>query len=210
MMSSMKQKNLAVGAWALAILTTLVAVIIWGQGLKWHFSGISTYQIFPVLGLVAFGLMWGHYIVAATRQYFQVDRAAIIQYFHLTSMVVLAAILMHPGLLIVQLARDGLGLPPESYYRVYGWLTILGSISLCVFLAYELRRKFNQRSWWKYVERLNDIAMLAVYYHGLRLGTHTQVGWFHYLWYFYGATLAAALVYIYYKKLHNAHRPAVS
>lgn len=181
--------------------------MVWGESLEWQFSGLSTYQVFPVLGLLAFGLMWGHYIIAALRLYLRLERSVTAQYFQLTSMVVLAAILLHPGLLIWQLARDGLGLPPESYFRLYGWLTILGSVSLCVFLAFELRRKFGQRSWWKYIERLNDVAMVAVYYHGLKLGTHTQIGWFKYLWYFYGLTLIAALIYLYSLKLKSSAKP---
>lgn len=197
----MKKNKLLTGAWALAALTTILAVYVWGEGVNWDIGGLSNYQIFPLLGLIAFGLMWGHYMVAALRQYLVIDRIVIAQYFHITSLVVLVAILLHPGLLIWQLARDGLGLPPESYYRLYGWLTILGTVSLCVFLAYELRRKFGQRSWWKYVERLNDVAMVAIYYHGLKLGSHTQVSWFRYLWYFYGATLVAALMYLYSLKL---------
>ncbi len=199
MMATLEKKLLG-AAWTLAAVTTLLAVVVWGESLEWQLSGLSTYQIFPVLGLVAFGLMWGHYIVAALRLYLKLDRGVTAQYFHLTSLVVLAAILLHPGLLIWQLARDGLGLPPGSYYRLYGWLSLLGSVSLCIFLAFELRRKFGSRSWWKYVDRLNDLAMLAIYYHGFRLGTHTQLGWFVYVWYIYGLTLAVALGYIYYYK----------
>ncbi len=206
-MTSTINNKLLVAAWVMAAVTSLMAIIVWGESLEWQFGGLSTYQVFPVLGLLAFGLMWGHYIVAALRLHLRVDRSVTAQYFHLTSMVVLAAILLHPGLLIWQLARDGLGLPPGSYYSRYGWLTLLGSISLCVFLAFELRRKFGNRPWWKYVDRINDLAMVAVYYHGLRLGSHIQVEWFRYLWYLYGLTLAAALVFIYSKKLRQTPKP---
>ncbi len=193
-------KRLNVFAWTLSATGASLAVLAWGQGLKWQLEDLSLYEIFPVFGLVAFSLMWSHYVVAAFRLYFRVERPAIVKYFHATSLIVLAAILTHPGLLIWQLWQDNFGLPPGSVKQTYGWIAILGMISLLVFLAFELHRWFDKRSWWWYIERANDMAMVAIYYHGLSLGTHLQSGWLRYTWYFYGATLVAALVYIYYKK----------
>jgi hypothetical protein len=73
-------------------------------------------------------------------------------------------------------------------------------VSLLVFLAYECRRKFDHRPWWRFVGYATDIAILAIFYHGLRLGSQLQAGWLLGVWFFYGITLIISLAYIYYKK----------
>jgi hypothetical protein len=188
-------------AWILSGLVLVAAIVAWGQSLDWQISGITAYQWFPLLGLTAFSLMWGHYIVGALRRYFGVEKAVLSQYFEVTSMVVLFAILLHPGILWLQLWRDGFGLPPKSYLTVYGvgsmkLAVVLGSISLAVFLMFELRRKYGEASWWKYVSYSSDVAMLAIFYHGLTLGGQLQGGWYRALWFAYGITLVLAIGYI--------------
>jgi hypothetical protein len=186
--------------WTITSIAALLAVIVWGRSFAWNFSAINAYQFFPVLGLTAFSIMWSHYMVGALK------RAALLRgdyaaYFRKSGYAVLILILLHPGILIYQRFRDGYGLPPHSYTTYVApsmaWLTLLGSVSLFVFLSYELHRFFSKRSWWKYVAGAGDAAMLAVFYHGLRLGSQLQGGWFRYVWLFYGATLFAAIVYKY-------------
>lgn len=198
-----KTKTLKIFAWALSGFVAVLAFMAWGQGIRWQFSNLSTYRIFPLLGLLAFSLMWVHYVMSALRQYLKIDKQVLHTYFEVTSILVLAAILLHPGLLWWQLWRDGFGLPPGSYLQNYvaptlKWAALLGTTSLFVFLAYELRRVFHDRSWWKIVEYLTDAAMVAIYIHAIKLGGQLQSGWFKVIWIFYGITLAAALGYIYY------------
>ena len=49
-----------------------------------------------------------------------------------------------------------------------------------------------------------DIAMLAIFYHGLRLGSLLTQGWMRAIWWFYGLTLIAALAYSYSQKYAKA------
>jgi hypothetical protein len=42
--------------------------------------------------------------------------------------------------------------------------------------------------------------MLAIFYHGLRLGQQLQYGWYRYVWWFFGITLIAVLVRSYSRK----------
>jgi hypothetical protein len=72
---------------------------------------------------------------------------------------------------------------------------LFGSLSLLVFLAYELRRKYRQASWWKYVEYANVAAMFAILYHGFTLGQELSLPWLKGVWLFYAVTLAGAVVY---------------
>lgn len=194
----MAEKRLNMGAWALSFVVSLLAITVWEQSTK---PPLTIYKLFPIFGLLAFSLMWSHYIVSVIRQYLKIDKSVVLLYFNVTSWIVLIAIALHPSLLIYQLYRDGLGLPPGSYEMVYGWVTLLGTGSWFVFIAYEFRRKFGQKKWWKYIEYLGDLAMLTIFYHGLHLGTQLHIEWFRWIWYFYGVTLVGALSYIYAKKL---------
>ncbi len=188
------------------MLVIIIAITVWGQGLRWQFDHLSIYQFFPVLGLIAFSTMWSHYIASVVRQLLGIERRVLHTYFEATSLIVLAAILLHPGLLWYQLWRDGFGLPPGSYLNHYvapslKWAAILGTISLFVFLAYELRRKYYDKHWWRYVAYASDAAMIAIFIHALNLGTNVQTGWFRVVWWGYGVSLIGALTYIYYKRL---------
>jgi len=191
-------------AWALSSLVILLSVLAWGGYLHWQFTGFSSYQLFPLLGLIAFSVMWAHYVVGFARLKLGVEKEALRTYFQVTSIVVLVALLLHPGLLIWQLWHDGFGLPPGSYLGHYvapamGWIATLGLVNLCIFLAYELWRWYENRPWWHYVSAASDLAMLGVFYHGLRLGSTLQEGWFAILWYLYGISLVALLLYKYHR-----------
>lgn len=186
-----------IGAWSLSVLVSILAIVVWGQSFNWHLA-LDAYLLFPVLGLVAYSIMWSHYVAGAARSLLHIEESALRQYYRITGFVVLALICLHPGLLIFQRFRDGYGLPPHSYETYVapgmGWITILGTASLLVFLAYEFHRKFGKRPWWHFIAEAGDVAMLAIFYHGLRLGQQLQQGWFRYVWWFYGITLVAILI----------------
>lgn len=188
--------------WLLAAAATAVSVVAWGQGLDWNFERMSAYKLFPLFGLLAFGLMWGHYVVAALRKLLGYPKQVSKLYFEATSAVVLVCILLHPGLLIIQLWSDGLGLPPGSYLEHYvapglKWAVALGSISFLVFLAFELHRWYSEKPWWRFVQYACDVAMILILIHGFRLGGELQSGWFRAVWAFYAITLLASLGIIY-------------
>ncbi len=198
----MKARDLQIVAWGMSVTAVVLAVAAWGQGNSWRVD--STYQLFPLFGLLAFSLMWSHYVAAALRLHFKLDRAVLKTYFEVTSLGVLAAILLHPGLLAYQLWRDGQGLPPGSELNYLGpkmmIYILIAMISLLVFLAYELRRIYGQKPWWKFVQYASDVAILLILLHSLKLGSQLQAGWLRTVWYFYGLTLGTALVYIYWNK----------
>lgn len=204
----LNEKQLQIFAWGLSGLVSLVAIYAWGQLYDWDIAGLSTYQLFPLFGLLAFSLMWSHYIVAVARLYSAIDSSVTKPYFEATSFVVLVAILLHPGLLAWQLWRDGAGLPPASELEyvvpALRGLVVLGMTAWLVFLAYELRRWLKTKAWWKYVQYLNDLAMLAIYYHGLKLGSHLGGGWFRGVWLFYGLSFIVALIFIYSRRFARA------
>ncbi len=196
-----------IAAWSLSLAVCLAAVVAWGMNYSWHILPFRIYQVFPLLGLLAFSIMWSHYISAAFRDIAGINKKLFSRYFRLTGYAVLILICLHPGLLIYQRFRDGFGLPPGSYESYVapglGWVTILGTASLGVFLAFEFHRKFGNRTWWHYVQDASDPAMLAILYHGLRLGSQLQQGWFRYIWLFYTVTLIAVLIRKYIKRVRH-------
>lgn len=196
-------------AWSISLLTCLVAFIVWGHDYSWQLLPLNNYVIFPLLGLLAFSLMWGHYMSSAIRQAFGLDRQVLKRYFEATSLVVLVLLCLHPSLLIYQRFRDGFGLPPGSYMSYVapgmGWITLLGTVSLVIFLAFEFRRRYGDKSWWHFVAEAGDFAMLAIIYHAIQLGSQLQTGWYRYIWWFYAVSLVAVLLPKYYQRYFLKH-----
>lgn len=192
--------------WSLSTLVSFVALFAWGQSFEWALSAINPYQFFPLLGLLGFSLIWSQYMVAGL-QTVLLRGVKLADYFRYTGYAVLLVIVLHPGILIYQRFHDGFGLPPGSYESFVApgmaWLTLLGTASLLIFLAFELRRWFSRKTWWKFVARAGDLAILAIFYHGLRLGSQLQGGWYHGVWLFYGTTLVLALGHKYWSLLHR-------
>lgn len=194
-----RENMLRFAAWSLCLLVTLLAILAWGPGYEWRIIPLSSYVLFPVLGLIAFSIMWTHYVMGTVSDLAGVKPEVLKPYFRYTGYAVLIFLCLHPGLLIAQLFFDGAGLPPLSYERYVapglGWVTLLGTVSLLVFLAFELHRFFGKKSWWHYVVDASDFAMLAIVYHGLQLGADLdRVGWYRAVWWFYAITLSLVLV----------------
>lgn len=184
-------------AYGLAMLTTGLALLVWMPSTD---KGITTYVLFPLFGLVAFGLMWGHYVMGAVRRMLGVDKEALGAYWLVTSWVTLFCLLAHPFLVELQLYIDGLGLPPDSLFTVYvrplDMLALFaGFIALLSFLSYELYRFFQSKSWWKYVKWLNIVAMCLILFHGFVLGGELRSQWFQVIWISYALTFAASVAY---------------
>jgi len=189
-----------IAAISLAVISAGLAVYAWRADHSGPLGQVSPYSLFPLFGLLAFSLLWCLYTVGAASKYFEAPAGTFNRYYQVVGYAILAAIVAHPTILVVQLYRDGFGLPPGSYsaYVAQGleWVALLGTASLFVFLLYELRRWFDKRGWWKWIVYLNDLAMLAILYHSLTLGGDLQTTWLRYLWFFYGVMLVIYLVYL--------------
>lgn len=160
-------------------------------------STVTLYSIFPLLGLLAFGLMWTHFVSGATRRLLGVKSRRSV-YWKLSSGLVLVLIIMHPLLLNIGLIRDGLGLPPGSYEAAYGMLApwlFVGLVALLIFLAFELHRWYRKKSWWKYVEWAQLVAMAAIFVHALMLGLELTLPWYLVVWWGMGLTFVASVSY---------------
>ena len=196
-----------ISIWILSLLNVLAAFFIW---LPSATGGVTTYVLFPLFGIVAFGLMWSHYVSDALRRYFGLSDDVLNSHFRLTSYLVLFCILVHPFLLEFQLYLDGLGLPPGSLLAAYRGgverlAILLGVVALTCFLAFELHRLFKDRNWWKYVEWANIAAMGLILWHGFTLGGELRTPWFQIVWVLYTVTFAVAVAYTGYHKRRIDH-----
>lgn len=198
-MKILVRRQLPIIAWTLGVVVTALSIGIWGSFWEWDVASLDAYGWFPLFGLLAFSLMWTHYIIVALCVYAN-DAPKVRSYSTITGWIVFFSLLAHPGLLAVGLYQDGLGLPPLSYQQIVGptlyGFVVLGILAWLTFILYEIKRKFGQRPWWRYVLGANAIAMLAIVVHGWQLGTHIQTTWFRSVWIIYSVGLVIAFVYL--------------
>ena len=60
--------NVTTIEWTIGIVVVMLPSLAWVSQ-QTTGSGITLYDIFPPLGLVAFGLMWTHFVMGALRRY---------------------------------------------------------------------------------------------------------------------------------------------
>lgn len=206
----MQRTTLYITTAALTSLVLGLSIFAWAQGLR---GDVDRYDVFPLLGLLAFGLMWMHYVSGSLKRYLRLDgdETLLKRYFHITSLCALALILLHPAMLYTGLFHDGFGLPPASAWQAYGTTAartglILGSVSLVAFLLFELGRWFRKKSWWNYIEYASMGAMLLIFVHALLLGGELLPGWFRFFWIFIGWILVMSIIYNYWYDHQSTHQ----
>lgn len=182
-------------------MVSVLSVVAWGQ-VGFGIDDLNAYILFPLFGLLAFSLMWTHYIVGALRRVVGVEKQPLKTYFAVTGWMAIVLIILHPSLLILRLWRDGQGLPPNSYLNYVGpslkWAVALGTFSFLIFLCFETKRWFSKKGWWPIIEYGNVVAMFAIIAHSLALGSNLQSGWFRFVWLGYAASLLLSIYYLYY------------
>lgn len=189
-------KRITAIEWLLGSLVVVASILAWLSDRS--LASITIYDIFPPLGLIAFGLMWTYYVTGALRQYSGAKQARSDRYMTISAGLILALIILHPGLLWLGLFIDGYGLPPASYLEVYKaqvGFVLLGTCGLFIFLSYELKRFFRTRKWWKYVVHLQILGMAVIFVHAIGLGGELRLNWFMALWIFYGVSLTLSIIY---------------
>lgn len=186
---------LGYGLILLNLAVVIAALFAWGNLYDWQISTI--YSFFPLLGLMAFSLMWVHYVAAAVNRLYN-KAFDLKKYYEWTGWIVIVLVVLHPLLLWYALFRDGLGLPPKSYLTYVGkamrGAVLLGSAALIIFIAYEFKPWVEKTRFLPVLVGLNDLAMIFIFFHALKLGGSLHLGWFHTLWIFYGVVLISCIV----------------
>ncbi len=181
-------------AWLLGAMVVITGAVAWQQSLNG--TQVTAYTLFPLLGIMAWSLMWTHYMYGALRLTFG-GFTQNYPYKKVSEYVVLACILLHPGLLVYRLWADTGKLPPGSYEYYVGrsqkLFVTMGAVALTCFLAYEilmrLRRSPRVVRVWPWISLSQMIAMGLIFVHSLELGRHLQRGWFEAYWLMLGLLL---------------------
>lgn len=175
------------------ILNTLViglALVAWFTTIG---QSISSLEVASLLGVLAFSLMWVHYVADAVSPRAETEQKKDVQYV-ISRYAVLFAILSHPFLVNYYLVTNNFGFPPEGYVALLGDLAVvvlLGWIALAAFLLFELRSKLHRFD--HYIFHANSIAMFLVLMHGFVIGMVMMTTWFAWVWLGYLVVFTAVM-----------------
>jgi hypothetical protein len=186
------------------LLILSIPIYIWGQSFGWDFSVLSLFLLFPILGMLAFSVMWTQTAVGCFSNYFS-------KYFNLdifyakSGLAVLILFLSHPAIAIIALLNTtGSANPFQLVSDSQGIFLILAMISFIIFLSFELTLRWKTNTLAKikpWIENASYIGIILVWVHSLNIGSHTGSGWFHYLWLFYGISAIIMILKIFHNKL---------
>ncbi len=182
--------------WILFGTITMLPLIAWLDRLNWSIDEVAAFSIFPILGLLAWGIMWTHYAIGALRLTFPALQKNYL-YTSITTWLVLLLILAHPGILAWNLWKFTSELPPGSYYNYVGsslkLFVIFGSISLLIFLSFDVFERMKNKTWvkhnWRYISLMQMLAMTLIFLHALALGKILDIWWLELYWVTLGALL---------------------
>lgn len=185
----------------LSCVASLLSLIAWVGARHIGMKELTVYDIFPLFGLIAFTLMWAEIVTTAVATFRGISIKPNARIEAAASGFILSLIILHPLALWIGLFIDGAGIPPASYLSVYGvnglaiMALVFGTVSLCIFLSYELHRWFSQKTWWKYIAWLQSVALALIFVHAFVLGQEAGHSWFRVIWVIYGITLVVAIIY---------------
>jgi len=172
--------------WYLFAFVVTTSLFVFGQGVNWSFKSLTIFSMFPLLGILAWSIMWTHYADGAIR--IINDKPKNKTYSHFSGVLVLFLILMHPGLLGLSQFQNTSQLPPGSYFSYVGnslvWAILFAEIALITFLSYEFLNRLKSKNIvsknWFWISLSQAIAMTLIFFHGLALGRHLGEGWFQF------------------------------
>jgi hypothetical protein len=192
----MQQKTFTTLQWSLFLLAVLLPVLAWGSEHSWQISALTGYQWFPLFGLLAWLIMWTHYITAVPKIMHPSLKTSR-TYQKISAWLVLFSLLMHPAILAYMQLQNEQGLPPASFVNYVGeglaLAVMFGSVSLLIFLSFEVFDRIKNRDFikrnWLYISLSQSLAMLLIFVHAIRLGSVVGDGWFAAVWYVCGLLL---------------------
>ncbi len=165
-----------------------LALFEWGDSLDWQISNSSKLQIFPLLGLIAFSIMWWHFLLGFVSEV-KSDYGKPKSLKAVSSLFVFFLIILHPMLLLLQ--SNSVGIDFKKFVEAYigdtnFFFVSIATVALFIFIAYDLDKRLNNQQFlkknWLIVDAIDDVAFLAIFVHSMMLGQHTAEGWFRYYW----------------------------
>lgn len=186
--------------WLLFAVVVTVPSLAWLQTYNWQLV-LTVPAIFPLLGVLAWSIMWTHYAYNWMRLHYHETYSANALYDKVSTWLVLGLILLHPGLLGWQQYRLFGVLPPDSFYSGVAEnlepFVAIGAFALTLFLVYEivhrLRQKQSIQKIWGWISLSQLLAMVLIFIHGLQVGQIVLSGWMIGWWIVLGVLLLPAL-----------------
>lgn len=184
-----------------ALIAILYPIFVWFNNADLSWDKTVVFEIFPVLGLIAFSIMWLHVIGSPFRktleQYFDYKK-----FMAVSSIIVLISIALHPLLIYIGFWLIGVPGSPFTYapgdQQYLIWIAILAWV---IFVTYDILKKFKNTDFfarhWQTVKLISTLGLFLILFHSLGLGGDLQMGALQYVWIFYGITAAIATLYTY-------------
>lgn len=175
-------------------------ISVWFNSANLVWDKIVLFDIFPVLGLIGFSLMWLHIVAGAFRKrlsnYFDFST-----FIHISSTVVLLMLILHPAVFLLALAVNNWGsvfsyIGNEREYFI--WIAIVAWV---IFILYDVFKKFKTRKFfvkhWTLMRFISTLGFFLILVHSLGIGRDLQTGPLRSVWIFYGVTAGLATIYNY-------------
>lgn len=186
--------------WILFSVVVIVPILAWLQTYDWQLV-LTISALFPLLGVLAWSIMWTHYIYNWMCIHYPTTYTPNILYDKVSTWLVLGLILLHPGLLGWQQYRLFGTLPPDSFYAGVAEnlepFVAIGAFALILFLLYEIVSRLRQKQYiqdiWGWISLSQVLAMVLVFVHGLQVGQVVLSGWMIGWWITLGLLLLPAL-----------------
>jgi len=183
-------------------IVMLIPVYFWLSLISWNLSSVNLYYLFPLLGMLAFSLMWIQTVVGTFDnkfgQIFSLER-----FYSITGLSVLILFVSHPLLASFAQWRSGSGLLLQSLFNLVESdnkiFLILGMTAFTIFILYEFVPRLSKfdiiRKIAPVFQWLSYLGVILVWIHSINLGTHLQTGALKYIWMFYGISAIAMFLY---------------
>lgn len=155
-------------------------------------------KLFPLVGLLAFSLLWVQLLVGTNRQYLRQVYPWMMRFHRWQGGFVLLFALLHPTLLLIgvgtahYLARDFVA-PNLVVWVWVGYLQLL--LLVCTAGSALLLRVPWLRTRWRTVHYANYGVFVLVWSHSWFLGSDVRTTDLRYLWTFFGATVVLSSVF---------------
>lgn len=184
----------------LVILAWIVGVFFNDRGglmvIPHRTLGATATYYFPLIGLIAFFLVWTQIMIGSLRPLWQQLFPGIVRWHRTIGIFVLLFALLHPLLLIF-----GIGLTSFLDLNfvapgLVAWVWV-GEIQLFLIVVTALTALMRRVTWlrrqWRLIHLLNYIIFCLVWPHSWFLGTDVAHTPLRYLWYWYAATFCIAV-----------------
>ena len=184
----------------------LIPIYFWGVSFAWNFSTVSLYLLFPLLGLLAFSIMWVQVVVSAFEKWFS-SRIDIGKFWACSGIIVLILFIAHPLLaLIGQYGYTQSWNPFNLVSESEMVFIVLALIAFATFIVFEVTLRWKNSIIQKikpWIENGSLVGIILVWVHSLNIGSHTRLGFMRYLWWFYGITAMLMIGFIFWRKFQK-------